>query len=73
MPRNVYSMARRAVLDQRPVMTLVRYYPMDSMVREPYDGIIGDAPPGAIPFHRLFDVVSGSLRRHALHGNRGGE
>ena len=47
------------------------YYPMDSMVREPCDGIIGDAPAGAIPFHRLFDVV-GSLRRRALQGNPGG-
>ena len=47
------------------------YYPMDSMVREPCDGIIGDAPAGAIPFHRLFDVV-GSLRRRALEGNPGG-
>ena len=37
---------------------------MGSMVREPYDGIIGDAPAGAIPFHRLFDV-GGSLRRCA--------
>ena len=33
------------------------------MVRESYDGIIGDAPSGAIPFHRLFDI-SDSLRRH---------
>ena len=33
------------------------------MVRESYDCIIGDAPSGAIPFHRLFDV-SDSLRRH---------
>ena len=28
-----------------------------------FDGIIGDAPVGAIPFHRLFDVGD-SLRRH---------
>ena len=34
-----------------------------SMVRESYDGIIGDAPSRAIPFHRLFDVGD-SLRRH---------
>ena len=40
------------------------YYPIGSMVQEPYDGIIGDAPVGAIPFHRLLDVV-GSLRRCA--------
>ena len=35
---------------------------MGSMVRESYDGIIGDVPGRAIPFHRLFDV-GGSLRR----------
>ena len=34
------------------------------MVRESYDCIIGDAPPGVIPFGRLY-VVSGSLLRHA--------
>ena len=39
------------------------YCPIHSMVRESYDCIIGDAPSGAIPFHRLFDV-SDSLRRH---------
>ena len=33
------------------------------MVRETCDCIIGDAPSGAIPFHRLFDI-SVSLRRH---------
>ena len=33
------------------------------MVWESYDCIIGDAPSGAIPFHRLFNV-SDSLRRH---------
>ena len=33
------------------------------MVRESYDCIIGDAPSGAIPFHRLFNVRD-SLRRH---------
>ena len=36
---------------------------MGSMVRESYDGIIGDAPVRAIPLHRLFDVGD-SLRRH---------
>ena len=41
------------------------------MVRESYDGIIGDAPPGAIPFHRLFDVGD-SLRRHAYAAIAGG-
>ena len=40
------------------------YCPIGSMVREPYDGIIGDAPSRAIPFRRLFDV-GGSHRRHA--------
>ena len=40
------------------------YCPLGSMVRESYDCIIGDAPPGVIPFGRLY-VVSGSLRRHA--------
>ena len=44
---------------------------MGSMVREPYDGIIGDAPVGAIPFHRLFDVRD-SLQRHASKAGRGG-
>ena len=47
------------------------YCPIHSMVREPYDGIIGDAPPGAIPFHRLFDVGD-SLRRHAYAAILGG-
>ena len=37
--------------------------PFGSMVWESYDCIIGDAPPEAIPFHRLFNV-SDSLRRH---------
>ena len=37
--------------------------PLGSMVRESYDCIIGDAPSGAIPFHRLVNV-SDSLRRH---------
>ena len=36
------------------------YCPLGSMVRETCDGIIGDAPPGAIPFHRLFNVVTPS-------------
>ena len=40
------------------------YCPLGSVVRESYDGIIGDAPTGAIPFGRLY-VVSDSLRRHA--------
>ena len=40
------------------------YCPIHSMVREPYDCIIGDAPPEAIPFGRLY-VVSDSLRRHS--------
>ncbi len=40
------------------------YCPIHRMVREPYDCIIGDAPPEAIPFGRLY-VVSDSLRRHA--------
>ena len=40
------------------------YCPFGSVVREPYDGIIGDAPTRAIPFGRLY-VVSDSLRRHA--------
>ena len=34
------------------------------MVRESYDGIIGDAPIGAIPLGRL-SPVRGSLRRHS--------
>ena len=34
-----------------------------SMVRESYDGIIGDVPSRAIPFYRLFNVGN-SLRRH---------
>ena len=40
------------------------YCPIHSMVREPYDGIIGDAPIGAIPLGRVA-TVRGSLRRHA--------
>ena len=40
------------------------YCPNRSMVREPYDGIIGDAPIGAIPLGRVA-TVRGSLRRHA--------
>ena len=39
------------------------YCPFGSMVRETCDCIIGDAPLGAIPFHRLFDI-SVSPRRH---------
>ena len=38
------------------------YGPIDSMVREPYDGIIGDAPLGAIPLGRVA-TFRGSLRR----------
>ena len=40
------------------------YCPNRSMVREPYDGIIGEAPIGAIPLGRVA-TVRGSLRRHA--------
>ena len=40
------------------------YCPIRSMVREPYDGIIGDAPIGAIPLGRVA-TVCGALRRHA--------
>ena len=40
------------------------YCPNHSMVREPYDCIIGDAPIGAIPLGRVA-TVRGSLRRHA--------
>ena len=40
------------------------YCPLGSVVRESYDCIIGDAPPEAIPFGRVY-VVSDSLRRHA--------
>ena len=40
------------------------YCPTNSMVREPYDCIIGDAPTGAIPLGRV-DSIRGSLRRHA--------
>ena len=38
--------------------------PTKSMVREPYDCIIGDAPTGAIPLGRVA-TIRGSLRRHA--------
>ena len=40
------------------------YCPIGSMVRESYDGIIGDAPVGAIPLRRVA-TFRGSLRRHA--------
>ena len=40
------------------------YCPNHSMVREPYDCIIGDAPIGAILLGRVA-TVRGSLRRHA--------
>ena len=39
------------------------YCPVGSMVRETCDGIIGDAPTGAIPLGRV-STVRGSLRRH---------
>ena len=39
------------------------YCPTNSMVRDPHDCIIGDAPTGAIPLGRV-DNVRGSLRRH---------
>ena len=52
-------MARRVVRTETG-WALVRYYPIGSMVQEPYGGIIGDAPDGAIPFHRLFDVLAPS-------------
>ncbi len=38
--------------------------PAQSMVRESYGGIIGEAPTGAIPLGRMA-AVRGSLRRHA--------
>ena len=40
------------------------YCPTRSMAREPYDGIIGAAPVGAVPLGRVA-TVRGSLRRHA--------
>ena len=40
------------------------YCPNRSMVREPCDGIICDAPIRAIPLGRV-TTVRGSLRRHA--------
>ena len=40
------------------------YCPIHSMVREPYDGIIGDALIRAIPLGRVA-TARGSLRRHA--------
>ena len=39
------------------------YCPIRSMVREPYDCIIGEAPIGAIPLRRVA-TFRGSLRRH---------
>ena len=39
------------------------YCPIRSMARESYDGIIGDAPIGAIPLRRVA-TFRGSLRRH---------
>ncbi len=40
------------------------YRPIDSMVRESYDGIIGGAPSGAIPLGRM-STVRDSLRQSA--------
>ena len=40
------------------------YCPLSSVVRESCDCIIGDAPPEAIPFGRLY-IVSDSLRQPA--------
>ena len=40
------------------------YCPTRSMVREPYDGIIGDAPDRGDPVGES-GTVRGSLRRHA--------
>ena len=56
-------MARRVVRDEGRLATGA-YFPTNSMVREPYDCIIGDAPTGAIPLGRVA-TISGSLRRHA--------
>ena len=39
------------------------YCPIRSMARESYDGIVGDAPIGAIPLRRVA-TFRGSLRRH---------
>ena len=38
--------------------------PIESMVRESYDGIIGDVPSGTLPFNRL-SAVCDTLRLHA--------
>ena len=40
------------------------FCPLQSMVRVPYDGIIGDVPLGTLPFERLCEA-HGTLRRHA--------
>ena len=40
------------------------YCPIRSMVREPYDGIIGDALIGAVPLGRVAQSAA-PLRRHA--------
>ena len=53
----------RRVVRTKADRALVDITRCGSMVRESYDGIIGDAPSRAIPFHRLFDVGD-SLRRH---------
>ena len=55
-------MVRRVVRTkaERALVDIIR---CGSMVRESYDGAIGDAPRGVIPFYRSFDVGD-SLRRH---------
>ncbi len=60
--QGAYAHGETCCLDEDRV-DVGAYCPLGSMVRESYDGIIGDAPSGAIPFHRLFDI-SDSLRRH---------
>ena len=40
------------------------FCPIQSMVRAPDDGIIGDVPVGTIPFDRSREA-RGALRRHA--------
>ena len=54
----------RRVVRTRTEQTLVRIARTRSMVREPYDCIIGEAPVGAILLGRVA-TVRGSLRRHA--------
>ena len=60
--QGAYAHGETCCLDEDRV-DVGAYCPLGSMVRDSYDGIIGDAPSGAIPFHRLFDI-SDSLRRH---------